>query len=146
MDKFEDVKNKLKQYRNCEDELGLLKLQIEELEHRITTVNSTSILGKPDNGGEKMYLQDYAIKLADLKDEYRRRYTEAFDRMLYVKDYRDKLDNMLEKRVLFRYYCSEKKVSLSKISREFSYSPDHIKRVHSHALKHLRELELLLNN
>ena len=140
MDKFEDVKNKLKQYRNCEDELGLLKLQIEELEHRITTVNSTSVIGKPDNGGEPMYLKDYVNKLEDLKNEYVRRYMEAFDKMLDVKDYINQLDNMLERRLLFRYYCSEKKVSLTKISRELSYSPDHIKRVHSHALRHLREL------
>ena len=140
MEKFADVKNRLKQYRNCAEELELLKLQIDELEYRVTTINSTSIIGKPDEGGVKMYLQDYISNLADLKDKYDKRYTDSLGKMLEVKDYIDRLDNVLEKRILFRYYCSEKKVSLRKISKELSYSLDHIKHTHSSAIKNLREL------
>lgn len=140
MDNFLEIRDKLKQYRNCSEELELLKLQIEEIEHRVTTINSTSIIGKPEEGGIKMYLNNYVAELADLKDEYDRRYALGLKKMLEVKDLINTLTDPLEKRILFRYYCSEKKVSLFRISREFSYSPDHIKRVHSHALRHLREL------
>lgn len=140
MEKFADVKNKLKQYRNCVEELELLKLQIEELEYRVESINSTSIIGKPDEGGVKMYLQDYISKLADLKLEYEHRYAQGFGKMLEVKDYIDNLDDPLEKRILFRYYCSERKVNLFKISREFNYSLPHIKRKHAQAIAHLKEL------
>lgn len=142
MDKnnFSEVRNRLKAYRNCSEELELLKLQIDELEYRVQTINSTSIIGKPDEGGVKMYLQDYISKLADLKLEYEKRYTQGLGKMLEVKDLIDNLEDPLERRILFRYYCSEKKISLFKISREFNYSPDHIKRKHGQAIAHLKEL------
>lgn len=139
-DNFSEVKNKLKQYRNCVEELELLKLQIEELQYRVESINSTSIIGKPDEGGVKMYLQDYISKLADLKLEYDQRYAQGFGKMLEVKDYIDNLNDPLEKRILFRYYCSERKVNLFKISREFNYSLPHIKRKHAQAIAHLKEL------
>jgi hypothetical protein len=141
MDNFLEIRDELKQYRNCSEELELLKLQIEELEHRVTTINSTSIIGKPEEGGIKMYLNNYVAELADLKDEYDRRYALGLKKMLEVKDLIDTLPDPLEKRILFRYYCSEKKVSLFRISREFSYSPDHIKRKHGQALAHLKEIK-----
>lgn len=139
-DNFSEVKNKLKQYRNCVEELELLKLQIEELQYRVESINSTSIIGKPDEGGVKMYLQDYISKLEDLKLEYDQRYAQGFGKMLEVKDYIDNLNDPLEKRILFRYYCSERKVNLFKISREFNYSLPHIKRKHAQAIAHLKEL------
>ena len=141
MDNFLEIRDELKQYRNYSEELELLKLQIEELEHRVTTINSTSIIGKPEEGGIKMYLNDYVAELTDLKDEYDRRYALGLKKMLDVKDLIDLLPDPLEKRILFRYYCSEKKVSLFRISREFSYSPDHIKRKHGQALAHLKEIK-----
>lgn len=139
-DNFSEVRNKLKQYRNCAEELELLKLQIDELQYRVENINSTSIIGKPDEGGAKMYLHNYISQLEDLKLEYDKRYAIGLRKMLEVKDFIDKLNDPLEKRILFRYYCSEKKISLFKISREFNYSPDHIKRKHGQAIAHLKEL------
>ena len=140
MDEFIGVGDRLKQYRNCSEELELLKLQIEELERRVQTINSTSIIGKPEEGGIKMYLNNYVSELADLKDEYDRRYAIGLGKMLEVKDFIDKLEDALEKRILFRYYCSETKIGLRRIAREFNYSYDYIREKHSSALKHLKEL------
>lgn len=140
MNEFIGVGDRLKQYRNCTEELELLKLQIDELERRVQTINSTSIIGKPEEGGIKMYLNNYVSELADLKDEYDRRYASGLGKMLEVKDFIDQLDDALEKRILFRYYCSETKVGLRKIAREFNYSYDYIREKHSKALKHLKEL------
>lgn len=140
MNEFIGVGDRLKQYRNCTEELELLKLQIDELERRVQTINSTSIIGKPEEGGIKMYLNNYVSELADLKDEYDRRYASGLGKMLEVKDFIDQLDDALEKRILFRYYCSETKVGLRRIAREFNYSYDYIREKHSKALKHLKEL------
>lgn len=140
MNEFIGVGDRLKQYRNCTEELELLKLQIDELERRVQTINSTSVIGKPEEGGIKMYLNNYISELADLKDEYDRRYASGLGKMLEVKDFIDQLDDALEKRILFRYYCSETKVGLRKIAREFNYSYDYIREKHSKALKHLKEL------
>lgn len=140
MNEFIGVGDRLKQYRNCTEELELLKLQIDELERRVQTIHSTSIIGKPEEGGIKMYLNNYVSELADLKDEYDRRYASGLGKMLDVKDFIDQLDDALEKRILFRYYCSETKVGLRRIAREFNYSYDYIREKHSKALKHLKEL------
>ena len=140
MNEFIGVGDRLKQYRNCTEELELLKLQIDELERRVQTINSTSVIGKPEEGGIKMYLNNYVSELADLKDEYDRRYASGLGKMLEVKDFIDQLDDALEKRILFRYYCSETKVGLRRIAREFNYSYDYIREKHSKALKHLKEL------
>ena len=141
MNEFIGVGDRLKQYRNCTEELELLKLQIDELERRVETINSTSIIGKPEEGGIKKYLNNYISELTDLKDEYDRRYALGLGKMLDVKDFIDQLDDALEKRILFRYYCSENKVGLRKIAREFNYSYDYIREKHSTALKHLKELQ-----
>ena len=120
MNEFIGVGDRLKQYRNCTEELELLKLQIDELERRVQTINSTSVIGKPEEGGIKMYLNNYVSELADLKDEYDRRYASGLGKMLEVKDFIDQLDDALEKRILFRYYCSETKVGLRRIARDIN--------------------------
>lgn len=141
MNEFIGVGDRLKQYRNYSEELELLKLQIEEMERRVQTINSTSIIGKPEEGGIKKYLNDYVSELADLKTEYERRYAAGLGKMLDVRDYIDQLSDALEKRILFRYYCSETKIGLRKIAREFNYSYDYIREKHCSALKHLKELQ-----
>lgn len=138
MDKYLDVKDMLMSYRVYKDDLDFINQQIKEMEEQITTINSTSIIKMDDVNGMKMYMKDYVNKIADLKIEYERRYTESLKKWMDVRNIIDKLKDPLERRILFAYYCGFKRTNLYKISREWNYSTSHIKNKHREALSKLQ--------
>lgn len=141
MDQYISVRDRLREYKNYAETMELLKVQIDELESRITHINSTSIIAKPEEGGIKIHLQDYVSKLADMKDEYERRYENSLKLFWDVRDLIEKLNDAIEKQILFKYYCSEKRTNLYRISKELNYSYDWVRHKHKNAIRHLEELE-----
>lgn len=134
-----DIRYRLSDYRNYSRELNMLKIRIQELERIITNVRSTSILGMPDEGGVKKYLQDSISELEDLRLEYDRRYKIGLVKLLEVKDIIDTLDDSLERTILFIYYCGDEKKSLFRIAKELHYSHDYIRKKHGKAITTLEK-------
>ena len=141
MQKVSNTKTKLKQYRNYCEELDLLKQQVDELDDKLKRVNSTSIIGKPEEGGLRMYMNNYISDLADMKDEYERRYITSLRKFTEVRDLIDLLSDPLERKILYNYYCCEKKKTLYQISRELHYTPEYVRAKHTEALKKLEGLD-----
>lgn len=140
MDEYIDIKDKLMMYRYYKDELDFLKSQIEEMERRITGINSTSVIQMDDGNGIKKYLNDYVSELVDMKKEYERRYIESLKKWKDVRDFINQLKDPLERRILFAYYCDCGRTSLFSISKKWNYSREYLQNKHSSALRHLRQI------